>query len=172
MSHLGTFESLSSLSRSRPPLLAPQGSQSPEPILFCTCLKPAQGHRALFGDPVAPSTAHFQKYTTLPLLLRALGVLSSAHLLSGPLAVHGDRGARVPRLRGGAAQRGQAGEHDVWARPREAAAGKRGRSEYLGGSPHSYGFESPCQLLCSVAKCTQRGDFRSGFLSWKAQFHV
>lgn len=29
MSHLGTFESLSSLSRSRPPLLAPQGSWEP-----------------------------------------------------------------------------------------------------------------------------------------------
>ena len=39
------------------------------------------------------------------------------------------------------------------------AAGKGGRFEYSRGSPHSYGLESPCQLFCSVAKCTQRGDF-------------
>ena len=39
---------------------------------------------------------------------------------------------------------------------------QQGRGDALnthGGSPHSYGLESPCQLLCSVAKCTQRGDF-------------
>ena len=113
----------------------------------------------LFGDPAAPPTAHFQKYTTL----HSRCVLSESSLLTCCLVPpqymeivahgylgYGEAQHSVDKLVNMTCERGPGG-----------SAGKGGRFEHSGGSPHSYGLESPCQLLCSVAKCAQRGDFRS-----------
>ena len=171
MSHLGTFESLSSLSRSLPPVLAPQRSWEPRSPSSSAlgwsrrrgtecCLVTLRRHLQLIFRSTQPCTPAVCRRSPLcsPVVWSPPQYMEIvAHGYLG----YGEAQHSVDKLVNMTCERGPGG-----------SAGEGGRFEHSGGSPHSYGLESPCQLLCSVAKRTQRGDFRSWFLSWKAQFHV